>query len=193
MKEYHTSVCKESDIIQEVLILANLSHEALPELHEVFITDVSVFTVCSQLDSVRLSHLCDLRRNSNTCLSLHDARCIGKAVMDAVDYCHKKQIIVRNLTPANICARRTSSGFIIKIADFSLAVMNGSLDFLCDSHYFNWSQVPFMAPEALLGNPFSYSMDVWAIGVLLFMMVTNTLPFSSDEDADLMNQITVST
>lgn len=146
--------------------------------------------MCSQLDSVRLSHLCDLRRQSNNAL-LHDARCIGKAVMDAVDYCHKKNIIIRNLTPSNICARRTSSGFIIKIADFSLAVMNGSLDFLCDSHYFNWSQVPFMAPEALLGNPFSFSMDVWAIGVLMFMMVTNSLPFSSDEDADLMNQITV--
>lgn len=49
VKEHHTSVCKETDIIQEVLILANLSHEALPELHEVFITDVSVFTVSNFL------------------------------------------------------------------------------------------------------------------------------------------------
>ena len=143
----------------------------------------------------------DCRPNSKTMLSFHDTRCIIKSVIEAVNFCHSKQIIVRNLTAKNICVKRvagtnnasSSSGlFEVKIADFSLAVSNGCTEYLCDSPYFNWSQVPFMAPEALLGNENSYPMDMWSIGVLLFMMVTNSLPFQNDDDVELMNQITVS-
>lgn len=45
IKEHHLGSTTESDVIQEILILANLSHKALPEMQEVFITDTSVFSV----------------------------------------------------------------------------------------------------------------------------------------------------
>ena len=151
------------------------------------------------MDACRLSQLYDFRPNSKNTLSLNDARVITRQVMEAAHYCHNKQIIVRNLTPRNICVKRLaaldgspSSQFAVKIADFSLSVMNGSHDYLCDSPCFKWDHVPYMAPEALLGNEYSYPMDMWAIGVLLFMMVTNTLPFQHDDDVELMHQITVS-
>lgn len=143
----------------------------------------------------------DCRANSRNQLSFHDTRCIIKSVMEAVHFCHSKQILVRNLTAKNICVKRllpnnscssgSGSPFEVKIADFSLAVTNGCSEYLCDSPYFSWSQVPFMSPEALLGNPYSYPMDMWAVGVLLFMMVTNTLPFQHDDDVELMHRITV--
>jgi len=80
-------------------------------------------------------------------------------------------------------------GFSTKIADFSLAVMNGSVDFICESPYFSWPQVSYIAPEALTGITYSSTMDVWSIGVLLYMMVTNSLPFSSAVDAELLDRI----
>lgn len=147
--------------------------------------------VTTYVDSARLSHLLDIRPNHPTDLSISDIKTIFRTVLDATAHCHSKNVIIRNLTPSNICAKRTPEGFVVKIADFSLSVMNGCTDYLCDSRFFNWNQVPYMAPEALLGNPYSYAMDVWAIGVLLFMMVCNSLPFESEEDSVLMNQITV--
>lgn len=200
IKEYHLCQCAESDVVKEVVTLAKLSsHSCMPQLTEVFITDESVFALCNQLDSCRLSHLVECRLNSKNQLSFHDTRCIIKAVMEGVFFCHSKQIIVRNLSPKNICVKRLNSSesgssgkFDVKIADFSLAVSNGCAEYVCDSPYFNWSQVPFMAPEALLGNPYSYPMDMWSVGVLLFMMVTNTIPFQHDDDVELMHRITVS-
>ena len=60
---------------------------------------------------------------------------------------------------------------------------------LCDHTLFEWNDVPFMAPEALLGHPYSFAMDVWSIGVLLYMMVSGELPFASPDDKDLVNSI----
>lgn len=153
----------------------------------------------SRLDhSTRLSNLYDFRPNSRNPLSFHDTRCIIKSILEAVHFCHSHHVIIRNLTAKNISVHRrpsTSVGsglFDVMIIDFSLAVNSGCCDYLCESPYFNWTQVPFMSPEALLGNDFSYSMDLWAVGVLLFMMVTNSLPFYHDDDVELMHRISVS-
>jgi serine/threonine protein kinase len=54
---------------------------------------------------------------------------------------------------------------------------------------FEWNDVPYLAPEALLGHPYSTAMDVWSIGVLLFMMVAGELPFDSADDKELVEKI----
>jgi len=159
-------------------------------MYEVFITDASVFSVTSLIESSRLSHLLDLKPNHLTDLSIGDIKSIFRTVLEATAHCHSKNVIIRNLSPANICAKKTNEGFVIKIADFSMSVMNGCTDYVCDSQFFNWSQVPYLAPESLLGNAYSYGIDVWSIGVLLYIMVCNCLPFYSEEDSELMSQIT---
>jgi endonuclease V-like protein UPF0215 family len=46
MKEFHTINCKETDITEEIITLAKLSHDSIPKLKEIFITNISVFAVC---------------------------------------------------------------------------------------------------------------------------------------------------
>ncbi len=47
MKEFHTSNCKETDVTDEIMILAKLSHDSIPKLKEIFITNISLFAVRS--------------------------------------------------------------------------------------------------------------------------------------------------
>jgi len=119
-------------------------------------------------------------------------RKIAKSVLSAVHHCHSQEVVVRCLTADNLSVRREGrEGFQVKIADFSLAVPGGSLDVLCDHPLFEWNDVPFMAPEALLGHPYSFAMDVWSVGVLVYLMLSGELPFASPDDKALIEQIKV--
>eukprot|EP01034_Spumella_vulgaris_P029852 gene29852-36972_t len=99
-------------------------------------------------------------------------------------------MIIRNLTADNIMVKSNGKdSYEVKICDFSLAVHVGSLKVLCDHPLFEWNDVPYLAPEALLGHPYSTAMDVWSVGVLLYAMICGRLPFDSPNDKDLVEMI----
>jgi serine/threonine protein kinase len=89
-----------------------------------------------------------------------------------------------------------NSGYEVKIVDFSFAVRDGGHDFLGSHPLFEWSMVPYCAPEALLSpghyhptiasssvvpSHFSFEMDMWALGVLLYVMISGEQPFGGYE------------
>eukprot|EP01034_Spumella_vulgaris_P028990 gene28990-35955_t len=170
IKEHHTAHSIEADVSEEIKILAKLSHESIPKLQEIFITNISVFVVTDFVDSMRLKHFVDTR-NKTTKLTIPDTRKIIKSLVSAVSYCHSQDVIIRHLTASNILVKSNGKdGFEVKICDFSLAVPSGSIKVLCDHPLFEWNDVPYLAPEALLGHPYSTAMDVWSLGVLLYVM-----------------------
>jgi len=182
-------MCKESDVTSEILILAKLSHMSIPRIKEVFITDISVFVVTDFVDSMRLKHFVDLKRQT-TSLTHSDTRKILTAILSATAYCHSLDVIVRNITLDNITVKRDGKdGIEVKIADFSLATYTGSIEVLCDHALFDWNDVPYASPEALLGHPYGTKTDVWSIGVVLYSMISGELPFSSNDDKALVEQI----
>ena len=194
----------ESLVALEVLLLARLSHASVPRLREVFLTDSAIFLVTNYLDPMRLGNFVDLKQN--TCaLSAADVRSVMRSVCGAVAHCHEHGVLVRDLSPNNIMVRKQphqqqqskdnkkdkdgSSGWEVVIADFSLAVSAGSLQVLSDHPLFDWSLVPYTAPEALLGHPYSYPMDCWALGALMYTLLSGHQAFHHDDDALLVRKI----
>lgn len=96
-------------------------------------------------------------------------------------------MVKKNSTPNDL-----GSFFEVKITDFSQSVMKGSLENLADHPLFEWNAVPYMPPEAILGHPFSTSLDLWSLGVLAFLMLSGELPFEHEDDRILVNSIRVS-
>jgi len=138
---------------------------------------------------MRLKHFVDVK-NKTTRLTIPDCRSIIRSIISATSYCHANGVIIRNLTADNIMVKSSAKDcFDVMITDFSLAVPAGSLKVLCDHTLFEWDSVPYMAPEALLGHPYSFAMDVWSIGVLLYSMVSGELPFESADDQELVHMI----
>ncbi len=186
----------ESIVISEVLFLARLNHECIPKLNELFITDSSLFLVTNYIDPFRLTNFLDLKEGKSM-LHISDIRKIAKFLVSALLHCHDHGVIVRDLTPQNIMVKKTgidgntggSMKVEVMITDFSLAVQAGSQQVLADHPLFDWNMVEYTAPEALLGQEYSFPMDCWAMGVLLYVMISGILPFHHDDDHVLVENI----
>ncbi|KAK2113601.1 hypothetical protein P7K49_007867 [Saguinus oedipus] len=112
-----------------------------------------------------------------------EARAMFQQILSAIEYCHHKMIAHRDLKPSNILLDNERN---IKIADFGLAIAyhEGQRLRVCPG------TLPYMAPELLLGQGYECpAMDVWALGVTLFEMVSNTLPFVSENNVKLKDII----
>jgi len=190
-KESHLTYYPEADAVQESLILSELDHENLPKLRAVFITDISLFMMMDFIDSSRLKNFIDFK-NSTSLFNERDVKYVIKALASAVQYCHDRNIILRNITADSIMVRKTNDSakpLEVCIADFSFATVVGSTKVLVDHPLFDWNDVPYIAPEALVGSTYNTAMDLWSIGVLTYLMLTGMLPFSSDDDRTLVHSI----
>lgn len=196
VKEHHFNNYEGQEPAEEVKILSKLSHQNVPRLREVFLTDNSLFMVMDFIDSKRLKNFIDIS-NKSTPFGPADVRNILKSLLAGIHYCHERNIIIRNLTPDTIMVKKSggiinaSTIYEVKITDFSCAVPTGTTKNLADHPLFDWADVPYLAPEALLDQAYGRSMDMWSVGVLLFMMVSGELPFVNDDDKLLINCIKV--
>lgn len=201
IKEHHLNHYpgEENSLIAltEIAILNKLSsHTCFPRIHELFLTDNSMFFITEYIDSYRLMNHMRLSEHKTT-FSLSDIKQIAKAIGSALHYCHSQKIILRDLHPTNIMVTKKSTGgmnsFDVKIVDLSLAVMvkeDGVNDeSLCDHPCFEWSLVPFSAPEALFNLEYGPSMDMWSLGVLIFCMISGSMPFENKDDSALLYEI----
>ncbi|KAJ3343393.1 serine/threonine-protein kinase KIN2 [Gonapodya sp. JEL0774] len=104
------------------------------------------------------------------------ARRFVRMVGGGIDYCHRNSIVHRDLKIENILVDRTGD---VKIIDFGLANLyeeGGVLRTFCGSLY-------FAAPELLSGTPYTGpEVDIWALGVVLYVLVCGKVPF---DDADM--------
>jgi eukaryotic-like serine/threonine-protein kinase len=108
-------------------------------------------------------------------LPVEEATRILLAICDAMAYAHGKGVIHRDLKPANILMARNRHP---KISDFGLAKV-------ADSASGGLTTAPigtptFMAPEQILGQPTGRRADVFALGVLAYLMLTGKRPFTND-------------
>jgi serine/threonine protein kinase len=183
-------------VSNEILFLAKLNHECIPKLSEIFITESSVYLVTNYIDPFRLANFIDVKEGKSP-LHIADVRRIAKSLCSALVHCHDRGVIVRDLTPQNIMVLKSgldgntggSMKIDVMITDFALAVQAGSTQALADHPLFNWNMVPYTAPEALLGHEYSFPMDCWALGTLIYVMLSGIEPFHHDDDHVLVENI----
>ncbi|MCB1279286.1 bifunctional serine/threonine-protein kinase/formylglycine-generating enzyme family protein [Prosthecobacter sp.] len=102
------------------------------------------------------------------------AMAITAHVCDALAYAHGKGIIHRDIKPANIMV---SYDGVVKVADFGLAKMTHSQNTGLTQSGMAMGTLHYMAPEALmLGTAVDHRADIYAVGVMLYQMLTGKLP-----------------
>lgn len=111
-------------------------------------------------------------------------------VADAVDAAHRRLVVHRDLKPSNILVDREGRP---RLLDFGIAaILEQEGDVALTQHNQHPFTPAYAAPEQILGEPITTATDVWALGALLFELLTGRLPFPSRKRnlADLVRTVT---
>ena len=107
-------------------------------------------------------------------LPTEHAMAITAHVCDALGYAHERGIIHRDIKPANVMVGYDG---IVRVADFGLAKMTHSGESGLTQSGMAMGTLHYMAPEALmLGSAVDHRADIYAVGVMLYQMLTGKLP-----------------
>jgi eukaryotic-like serine/threonine-protein kinase len=106
---------------------------------------------------------------------------IIKRVSEALDAAHAKNIIHRDVKPSNILFDNTGEAFL---SDFGIAKSKTITD---DEGEWLVGTPAYMSPEQVKGEKVDGRADVYALGVMLYRLLTGQLPFSSDSTTALIN------
>ncbi|MEM6291472.1 MAG: protein kinase [Myxococcota bacterium] len=107
---------------------------------------------------------------------------IAAQVLKGIGHAHSRGVILRDVKPANImlCERKGRANFV-KILDFGLAKLLKDEHPVTEEHVLGTAG--YLAPEAIKGNDLDLSVDVFAVGVLFYYMLSGRLPFVGDDSA----------
>ena len=152
-------------IKEEISILKKLNHENIVKFFGFFETNNQLLI---KMEYVKYGTLSKWMKN-NKKISEQEASIILKQIFSAIEYLHGKQICHRDIKPENIMLSKENDLNSIKIVDFGLSASN--FDKLINHDY--CGTYIYMAPEQIEKKLYFISVDIWSIGILMFMLLNN--------------------
>lgn len=169
-----------ADIDREANVLANLKHENIVKLHEVFYREDSVVIILDLVTGGELfARVAECEK-----LSEEEASNFVEQILLGVQHMHSCGIAHLDLKPENIMIEDLASRKI-KIIDFGLArVLNPNETFQ------DMAGTPeFCAPEIINYDAITLATDMWAIGVITYILLTGISPFAGDTQMETFQNI----
>jgi len=163
---------KEHMIENEILILRQVKHEHIVELIEEFETPKEILLV---MELVPGGDLFDAIVEA-TRFTEKDASHMIRDLASAVQYLHSLKIVHRDIKPENLLVVNKSNGILsLKLADFGLSIEVKSPMFLvCGTP-------TYVAPEILDESGYGLKVDIWAVGVITYILLCGFPPFRSQK------------
>ena len=166
--------------LNEARIQSSLKHPNIVSLYDCIETDGNLYILMEYVDGRTLT---ELIRQSNG-LNQSDLIEIFGALIQAVSYLHGRGVIHRDLKSDNI---KISTNRQVKILDFGISKSKSSANLtVADSVV---GTIGYLSPEQLHGEIANVQSDIWALGILLYEMVTGSLPFNAPTIGELCEQI----
>ncbi|KAL5264196.1 hypothetical protein ACHWQZ_G005323 [Mnemiopsis leidyi] len=118
--------------------------------------------------------------------SEHDASVCIQQILDSVNHCHINNIVHRDLKPENLLLENKSKGAAVKLADFGLAIeVDGD-----KQGKFGFAGTPgYLSPEVIKQDVYGKPADVWACGVILYILLVGYPPFYDEDQEKLYARI----
>ena len=185
IKQIDTSDFSNEDlynISRENLILRSMVHKNVIKCYDSFAHDNKFYTVMDFAEGGELTYLL---KDKGT-LSENEAKKIFKQIYEAVCFIHSRNIIHRDLKPNNILFLDKEKTHIV-IIDFGISGMsNGN-----QREKIKAGTTSFLPPEIVSGEEYSSNqkIDIWALGVILYLMVEGNYPFNGKNRKEISKSI----
>ncbi|XP_071057462.1 calcium/calmodulin-dependent protein kinase type II alpha chain isoform X8 [Onthophagus taurus] len=113
------------------------------------------------------------------------SHCIQQ-ILESVNHCHQNGVVHRDLKPENLLLASKAKGAAVKLADFGLAIeVQGE-----QQAWFGFAGTPgYLSPEVLKKEPYGKPVDIWACGVILYILLVGYPPFWDEDQHRLYAQI----
>ncbi|XP_033247406.1 serine/threonine-protein kinase MARK2-like isoform X10 [Drosophila miranda] len=166
-------------LFREVRIMKMLDHPNIVKLFQVIETEKTLYLIMEYASGGEVFDYLVLHGR----MKEKEARVKFRQIVSAVQYCHQKRIIHRDLKAENLLL---DSELNIKIADFGFSnefTPGSKLDTFCGSP-------PYAAPELFQGKKYDGpEVDVWSLGVILYTLVSGSLPFDGSTLRELRERV----
>ena len=155
----------------EATTLARLNHPEIATIYELFQSENALLLVMELLRGETLESICSRVQ----ALPPASAASLADKILSALDHAHRVGIVHCDIKPANVMV---TDGGGIKIMDFGTARVRGPRAGARDRY--TMGTPAYMSPEQVLGQDIDGRADLYAVGVVLYRLLTANLPFSGD-------------
>lgn len=185
VKVLHESLTGNAEFLrrfqQEAYAAANLSHPNIVTVHDIGQDGHHYYIVMEYIEGQTLKEL--IRHQVNTIgepLSINHTLDLAIQICAGIGYAHRAGLVHCDVKSQNVLITRDSR---VKVADFGIArAMSQSLP---DDDYLVWGTPQYFSPEQAAGEAATPASDVYAIGVIMFEMLTGRLPFEAESHTAL--------
>ncbi|XP_065571739.1 SNF-related serine/threonine-protein kinase-like isoform X2 [Artemia franciscana] len=168
-------------LFQEVRCMKLVQHPHVVRLYEVIDTHTKLYLILELADG---GDLYDVIMKHENGLQEPIARRYFSQVVQAISYCHQLHVVHRDLKPENVVFFEKLG--VVKVTDFGFSNKyhpGEKLETSCGS-------LAYSAPEILLGDSYdAQAIDIWSLGVVLYMLVCGRPPFQEANDSETLTKI----
>ena len=167
-------------LLNEINILAKLSHPNIMQIFEIFDDNTNVYIVSEYCKGGELFDIISTKGS----FTEKDACVIMKQLMSAICYSHQNNIVHRDLKPENILMDNDSDDLTIKIIDWGCAqtIKSAKESKQADGTAY------YIAPEVLKGE-YNEKCDIWACGVIFYILLCGYPPFNGETDDEIYEAV----
>ncbi|XP_052276453.1 serine/threonine-protein kinase D1-like isoform X2 [Dreissena polymorpha] len=166
---------QEAQLKNEVSILQNLHHPGVVNLEKMFETPERIFVVMEKLKGDMLEMILSSPRGR---LSERVTKFLVSQILVALKHLHSKHIVHCDLKPENVLLSSETAFPQVKLCDFGFARIIGEKSFRRSVV----GTPAYLAPEVLKSKGYNRSLDMWSVGVVVYVSLSGTFPFNEDEE-----------
>jgi len=166
----------------EIKILKKIKHKNLVKIYDHFKNRSYIYLVMEYAPLGDLDNYIRSLRKKGKILSDNTLDNIISQVTEGIDHLHVNNIIHRDIKTSNILVFNEN---LFKITDFGVS-KNLEMN---NYAYTNIGTPYYMAPEIICGKPYTFSVDYWALGCMIYKLITNKYPFEAHNIGALILKI----